>query len=267
MTAARPSRPLPVRQIDAAPSLVYGPVQSRRFGRSLGINLSPAGLRLCSFDCLYCQCGGARLRARPDGAAAFPTLAALEAALGAALARHPNVEDICFAGSGEPTMHPHFREAVLLARALRGRWAPHAALSVLSNGLAAGKPNVRGALALVDRPVLKLDAARDDLLRAVDGAPGGLSASRLVETYATLIGIETQTLLIAGPVDTATPAALDALAGALRRIRPRRASVGTATRAPGGPGGAGVIPLSAARLRAAARHLQAAAPGVDIVSY
>jgi len=267
MNAGRPSRTLPVRPVDQAPPLIYGPVQSRRFGRSLGINLSPPGLRLCTFDCAYCQCGGARLRARRADSPAFPSLEALERELAEALARHPDVDDICFAGAGEPTMHPQFREAVLLARDLRRRLAPRAWLSVLSNGVAAGKSSVRGALALVDRPVLKLDAARDDLLAAVDGAPRGLSARRLVQLYATLIGIETQTLLVAGPVDTATPAALDALGEALRQIRPRRALIGTATRAPGGPAGAGVVPLSPARLRAAAQHLRAAAGGVDVVAY
>lgn len=264
MTRHRADR-LAVRQVDAAPGLVYGPVQSRRFGRSLGVNLLPAARRLCNFDCVYCQCGGERVRARGAGDPPFPTLQALEAALAAALEQHPNVDDICFAGAGEPTLHPAFREAVLLARALRDRWAPAASLSVLSNGVAAGKPTVRGALALVDRPVLKLDAATDDLLAAVDGAPTGLTVRRLIDVYASLIGIETQTLLIAGPVDTATPDALDALGEALRAIRPRRACVGTATRAPGG--GATVIPLSPGRLRAAVRHLRAAAPGVDVVAY
>ena len=59
------SQPLLTRRpIDLAPSLVYGPIASRRFGRSLGINLVPEGLRLCQFDCVYCQCDGARTRLR-----------------------------------------------------------------------------------------------------------------------------------------------------------------------------------------------------------
>jgi hypothetical protein len=115
--------------------------------------------------------------------------------------------------------------------------------------------------------VLKLDAAVDGLLESVDGAPRGLTARRLIDTYSTMIGIETQSLLIEGPVDTATPAALEALGEALRRIHPRRASVGTATRPPGVEGKARLIPLSAARLRAAVLQLRTAAPGVDIVAY
>lgn len=247
--------------------LIYGPVRSRRFGRSLGVNLLPPGLRLCTFDCRYCQCGGERLRAHRPADPPFPTIDQLERALAASLARDAAIDDICFAGAGEPTLHPQFREAVVTARALRDRFVPQASLSVLSNGITAGKPAVRGALALVDRAVLKLDAARDDLLGAVDGAPSGLTTARVIAVYATMIGIETQTMLVSAPVDNATPAALDALAEALRRIRPRRALIGTVTRSPGGPDGSAVAPLSRERLHRAVAHLRAGAPGVDITAY
>ena len=165
---------LPVRDVDRAPPLVYGPVQSLRFGRSLGINLLPEGLRLCNFDCLYCQCGGKRSARRERDDPPFPTLEALERDLCRALARDPLIDDLCFAGAGEPTMHPSFREAVLLARALRNELAPRATVTVLSNGTTAGKPDVRAALALADRAVLKLDAVVDDTLRRLDRPPSGL---------------------------------------------------------------------------------------------
>jgi wyosine [tRNA(Phe)-imidazoG37] synthetase (radical SAM superfamily) len=260
--------PLPSRRVDRAPALVYGPVRSRRFGRSLGINLLPPGLRLCSFDCRYCQCGGARVRRREAGAAPFPSLESLEQALAQALAADPAIDDICFAGSGEPTLYPRFREAVLLARALRDRSVPWASVSVLSNGVAAGKAAVRGALALADRAVLKLDAARDDLLRALDGAPHGLSARRLVQVYGTMIGIETQSILVRGDVDNAAPDALDALGAALRFIHPRRAGIGTITRAPGDERSAsGIRPLASSEIDIAVARLRRAAPNVEIVAY
>lgn len=256
------------RPVDSSPSLVYGPIASRRLGRSLGVNLLPAGLRLCSFDCRYCQCGGRRSRRWGRADPPFPTLGALARDLKAALAKDPTINDICFAGAGEPTLHPRFREAVVLVRELRDRWAPQASVTVLSNGVAAGKPSVRGALALVDHAVLKLDAARDDLLHALDGAPPGLSARRLIEAYATMIGIETQTLLVRGAVDNATPGALAALGVALRFIRPRRAQIGTLTRAPAAMDPhALVFALPRAELLAAVERLRTAAPGVEIVAY
>jgi wyosine [tRNA(Phe)-imidazoG37] synthetase (radical SAM superfamily) len=240
---------------------------SRRFGRSLGVNLLPVGLRLCTFACLYCQCGGDRARRHERDDPPFPTLEALEAALRQALAANPAIDDICFAGSGEPTLHPRFREAVVLARDLRDRLAPRASVTVLSNGVAAGKPEVRAALALADHAVLKLDAARDDLLRALDRGPRGLTVRHLIRIFSGMIGIETQTILARGAVDNATPDALDALGEALRAIHPRQAQVGTITRAPAEPGEQPLIPLSLAELGAAVAHLRRVARGIEIVAY
>jgi wyosine [tRNA(Phe)-imidazoG37] synthetase (radical SAM superfamily) len=259
---------LPARAVDQEPRLVYGPVQSRRFGRSLGVNLLPAGVRLCSFDCRYCQCGGERARRRERWHPEFPSLEALERELEAALAADPDVDDVCFAGAGEPTLHPRFREAVLLARGLRSRLVPRASVTVLSNGVAAARPDVRAGLALADRAVMKLDAARDDLLRALDRGPRRLSARRLVATLAGMIGIETQTILVGGAIDNATPAALDALGEALRFIHPQRALVGTLTRAPAvHEPGQRLLPLTASDLHAAVAHLRGRAPGIEIVAY
>jgi wyosine [tRNA(Phe)-imidazoG37] synthetase (radical SAM superfamily) len=259
---------LPVRQVDQGPPLVYGPIDSRRYGRSLGINLLPAGLRLCNFDCLYCQCGGQRSTRREADHPPFPTLAALERELSRALDGRRLIDDICFAGAGEPTLHPQFREAVLLARELRDEKAPRATVTVLSNGTAAAKPEVRAALALADRAVLKLDAVVDDVLGRLDHPPSGLSAHRLVKTFSQLIGIETQTMLVRGTVDNATPDALDALGDALRLIFPRRAYLGTITRRPASDSAAErLTPLQPAELEEAARRLRRRAPGVDVQVY
>ena len=259
---------LPARDVDRAPPLVYGPVHSRRFGRSLGINLLPQGIRLCTYDCSYCQCGGERARHRRRADPPFPSLASLERDLVEALTTDPAINDICFAGAGEPTLHPRFREALLLARTLRDRLAPRATVTVLSNGVAAGKATVRGALALADRAVLKLDAARDDLLRALNATPRGLSARRLIEVYARMMGVETQTLLVRGAVDNATPGAIDALGEALRCIHPRRAHLGTITRAPAAtPVYSSTLPLSVADLDAAAARLRTLAPGIEVIAY
>lgn len=265
---SRGSSLLLVRDVDRATPLVYGPVQSLRFGRSLGINLLPEGLRLCNFDCLYCQCAGKRSNRRERDDPPFPSLDALERELSRALAEDPLVDDVCFAGAGEPTMHPEFREAVLLARALRDELAPRATVSVLSNGTAAGKPDVRAALALADRAVVKLDAVEDDVWRRLDRPPNGLVPRRLVKTFSGMIGLETQTMLVRGPVDNATPEALDALGEALRFIFPRRAHLGTITRRPAiDPGDRRLTPLEPAELEVAAARVRRRAPGVDVRVY
>jgi wyosine [tRNA(Phe)-imidazoG37] synthetase (radical SAM superfamily) len=265
---SRAPRRLPVRDVDRAPPLVYGPVQSLRFGRSLGINLMPPGLRLCNFDCLYCQCGGRRARRYEPGDPPFPTLDELERELSWALAYDPTIDDICFAGAGEPTLHPRFPEALLLARALRNDMAPRATVSVLSNGTTAAKREVRAALALADRPVLKLDAVADSQFERLDGPPPGLTPRRVVRTFAEMIGLETQTMLVRGAVDNATPEALDALGEALRFIFPRRAHLGTITRRPAAGGAElGLTALAPWELEMAAARVRRRAPGVEVRIY
>ncbi|MBQ5701223.1 MAG: radical SAM protein, partial [Alistipes sp.] len=116
------------------PHIVYGPVRSRRLGLSLGVNLLPLQAKLCSFDCIYCECGwngdnsgSRRFNPREDVAAA------LESALAAMAADNQLPDVITFAGNGEPTMHPDFEAVIEDTIALRDKYAPGAKISVLSN--------------------------------------------------------------------------------------------------------------------------------------
>src|SRR5262252_9125042 len=62
--------------------IIYGPVRSRRLGRSLGINLLPAGVKICNMNCAYCQYGWTRGRGRRAGdAGGWPATAAIEGAV------------------------------------------------------------------------------------------------------------------------------------------------------------------------------------------
>lgn len=151
------------------PSPVFGPVQSRRLGVSLGINLLPADGKVCSFDCIYCECG---LNAERRPKRPLPTIEELETALEETLekmkaeGRMPDV--LTFAGNGEPTMHPRFPEAVDCAIRLRDRFCPKAKISVLSNSTRIHKPEVREALMRVDNNILKLDTVNPEYISLVD---------------------------------------------------------------------------------------------------
>lgn len=253
---------LPARDVDRSPPVVYGPVASRRFGRSLGINLMPAGLKLCTFDCTYCQCGRTEARHRRDGDPEFPSLERIRAELEPALQRHGDgLDDITFAGAGEPTLHPRFRDAVALVRELRDRAAPRALLSVLSNSTRAGLEEVRAGLALVDRPVCKLDSAVGALFHEIDRPPTGLQVERVIEWLAALPRVETQTMLVRGRLENSGPEALAALADALRRIRPVQAQLMTVARS---TADAGIVPLAAAELEESAGRLRQLVSSVDI---
>lgn len=144
-------------------SIIYGPVASRRLGRSLGVNLLPADGKICTFDCVYCECGLNRQR-HPTHS--FPSASAvlqqLEQALDLFIDQHyPSLDTITFAGNGEPTLHPHFLDIITSTIQLRDLLAPSVRIAVLSNASTLHLPHVVDALLLVDDPILKLDSALD----------------------------------------------------------------------------------------------------------
>lgn len=151
------------------PSPIFGPVHSRRLGLSLGINLMPADGKVCTFDCIYCECGFNADR-RPT--MSRPTRKEVAAALEETLKRmeaEGRVPDVLtFAGNGEPTCHPHFAEIIDDTISLRDRYCPAAKVSVLSNATMAGRPEVHAALERVDNNILKLDTVDATYINKVD---------------------------------------------------------------------------------------------------
>ena len=114
------------------PSPVFGPVHSRRLGISLGINLLPADGKVCSFDCIYCECGfNAERRPRLPLPSREEVSVKLEERL-QEMRQDGVVPDVLtFAGNGEPTCHPHFAGIIDDTIALRDRYFPAAKISVL----------------------------------------------------------------------------------------------------------------------------------------
>ena len=164
------------------PSPVFGPVHSRRLGISLGINLLPADGKICSFDCIYCECGfnaGHRPRLRMPARAAVH--AALEAKLVEMAARRELPDTLTFAGNGEPTGHPEFAQIVDDVIELRRRYCPDAKISVLTNATHILKPHVFAALQRVDNPLLKLDTVDPEYIRRVDRPQCAYDLRALVE--------------------------------------------------------------------------------------
>lgn len=151
------------------PSPIYGPVHSRRLGLSLGINLMPPDGKICTFDCLYCECGfNAERRTRSPHPSREVVAEALERQLIAMhnKGQHPDV--LTFAGNGEPTSNPHFAGIIDDTIRLRNRWCPEAKISVLSNSTFIGRRDIREALMKVDNNILKLDTVDNEYIRRVD---------------------------------------------------------------------------------------------------
>ena len=148
-------------------SIVYGPIRSRRLGISLGVNLMPTTAKLCSFDCVYCECGWNQPVLHPQ----LPTRKQVRKALASSLISQSSdnpIDVITFSGNGEPTMHPDFLGIIQDTCDLRDQFYPEAKVSVLSNSTQLGRKDVVEALCLCDNRILKLDSAIDATMRLID---------------------------------------------------------------------------------------------------
>ncbi len=147
---------------------IFGPVQSRRFGTSLGINLLSTTHKVCNFNCVYCECGltGDLKNISAKYADAYELLARLEATL--ASAETPCLDVLTYAGNGEPTLHPYFEKIAEDIRILRDRHCPTAKIVLLTNGTTLHKLSVQRALRYIDSTVVKLDAGLDKLIQRID---------------------------------------------------------------------------------------------------
>ena len=144
--------------------IAYGPIHSRRLGVSLGIELMPLTHKLCTFNCVYCECGWNEPVSHPI----LPTREEVKAALETKLQEGIQPDVITFSGNGEPTLHPDFLGIIQDTCALRDQYCPNAKVSVLSNSTQLGRAEVVQALRLCDNRILKLDAGTDEMMRRID---------------------------------------------------------------------------------------------------
>jgi wyosine [tRNA(Phe)-imidazoG37] synthetase (radical SAM superfamily) len=187
--------------------IIYGPVNSRRLGRSLGINVLPGNAKVCSFDCLYCQYGRRRAISRDEcGYVSFPSvslvLSEVEKAL---LSIHPAVDYITFSGNGEASLHPHFKELAAGVCELRDRLAPTSRTAILSNSVSVCNHNCLEALSLLDTRIMKLDAGTDSILTNYNRPPHHISLKSITSGLTALPSVWLQSLFTSGPDGNLNP--------------------------------------------------------------
>ena len=218
--------------------IVYGPVHSRRLGTSLGVNLLPYDGKLCSFDCIYCECGFNKdFRTKTRLPSRENIYAALEDKLQSLQKEGIKPDVITFAGNGEPTMHPEFKGIIDDTVSLRDNYYPEAKISVLSNGMNVGKPSVFETLRKVDNPILKLDSAFDETVKLIDrpNSPD-YSVARQVELYKKFNGnFILQTMFLKGrfegqEVNNTTEKEISAWLELVRALNPREVMIYTVDR-------------------------------------
>ena len=164
------------------PSPIFGPIHSRRLGVSLGINLLPEDGKVCSFDCIYCECGfNAERRTKKLLPTREEVRTALEEKLKDMQANGSAPDVLTFAGNGEPTAHPYFPEIIEDTLALRDKYFPNAKVSVLSNSTFIHRPAVFEALNKIDNNILKLDTVDEEYVRVLDRPTGHYSIREIIE--------------------------------------------------------------------------------------
>jgi wyosine [tRNA(Phe)-imidazoG37] synthetase (radical SAM superfamily) len=218
-------------------------VHSRRLGISLGINLLPADGKVCSFDCIYCECGFNEAH-RPQ--LPLPTRQEVAQALQQKLLQMqasgqlPDV--LTFAGNGEPTCHPHFAEIIDDTIRLRDKYCPRARVSVLSNATLIHRRAVHDALMRVDNNILKLDTVSADYIRLVDHPQGTYDVHQVVEHMKAFHGhLIIQTMFMQGDcggesVDNTSDDYVLPWLQAVKAIRPQQVMVYTIDRETPTPG-------------------------------
>ncbi len=212
---------------------VFGPIHSRRLGSSLGINLLPQKGKICNFDCIYCECGwnrdGLQDKTLPSAA---DVRNALEDKLRSLRAEGVGIDSITFSGDGEPTLNPEFPQIIDDTLALRGRYYPEAAVSVLSNATRAHIPEVFKALRKVDNPIMKIDAPTAELAARINNPAPGYDPLKVADALRGFGGdFVLQTMFLkSSDFDSSSPEVLDGWMQIVRDLRPREIMVYTIAR-------------------------------------
>jgi wyosine [tRNA(Phe)-imidazoG37] synthetase (radical SAM superfamily) len=218
--------------------IIFGPVKSRRLGVSLGVNLLPVNVKVCSFNCIYCECGFTPKKYSEK--AVLPSRMEvgqkLDLKLKEMVAANLLPDVITFAGNGEPTLHPEFAGIIDDTVEIRNRLTPGARIAVLSNASMLHKPEVFNALLKVEDNIQKLDSAFEETAMLLDCPRGNFSLQKVVNQLVSFHGkVTIQTLFVKGsfkgqPVDNSTDEEIAAWLKLLKKINPGQVMIYTIAR-------------------------------------
>jgi wyosine [tRNA(Phe)-imidazoG37] synthetase (radical SAM superfamily) len=220
---------------------VYGPVASRRLGRSLGVDLIP--FKTCTYDCVYCQLG--RTTCQTIQRSEYVPVEAVLTEVKTKLARGPKPDYISLAGSGEPTLHARIGDLIDGIRRLT-----RVPVAVLTNGSLFWVTDVQEALMEADLVMPSLDAGDEAMFQRVNRPRPEISFQTMVDGLAAFTArfrklVWLEVLLVEG--FTGSEKEVEKIAAWARRIRPGRVQLNTVSRP---PAEASAGPVPAERLAA-----------------
>ena len=207
--------------------IIFGPVNSRRFGKSLGIDLSPSK-KQCNFDCLYCELAPAPVM---DAYEEVVSVKEIMSALKATLGEHQDIDALTITANGEPSLYPHLSVLMDEINKVKGTIKT----LILSNAANIHKENIQEALQKFDTVKLSLDCASKRCLKRLDRAAKSIDVEEIKagmlsfkEKFSKPLIIEI--LFVKGVNDTEEE--IKALNEYLLRLKPTRIDIGTIDRPP-----------------------------------
>lgn len=219
--------------------IIFGPVNSRRLGNSLGINLLPVSKKVCNFNCLYCECGLTNIDSTEKDTS-LPSRKEIQIKLEKTLKEYSEsgeiIDSITFAGNGEPTLHPSFPQIIDDTIALRNIYYPNTKIAVLSNATLIARNDIHIALQKIDCNILKLDSANEETIRKINCPAENFSLKLLIEQLRTFkSNLTIQTLFVKGEYngyafDNSSDEELKAWLQIIKELNPEQVQVYTIAR-------------------------------------
>ena len=153
--------------------IIFGPVQSRRFGESLGIDLPPK-TKQCNYDCLYCELKGKKAQDSMQEILEFEEI--LEA-IKKGLKQFKNIQSLTITANGEPTLYPYLYELMLRLEDIKGG----VQTLLLTNGSLLWDLSVSRACLLFDKVKFSLDAISPEVFKKIDRPTKNISLEQILQ--------------------------------------------------------------------------------------
>ncbi|MCG3681823.1 radical SAM protein [Aliarcobacter butzleri] len=208
-------------------SIIFGPIPSRRFGISLGIDLSPSK-KQCNFDCLYCELEGAKTVDKMD---TFPSVDEIIKAIKESFKNHPKIDVITITCNGEPTLYPKLSKLIDEINKIKGETKT----LILSNGSTIYKKEIFEALLKIDIVKLSLDCISEKCFKKLDRQNKSVEIEKIVPSMIefsqkTKKDFVLEILFVKNVNDNEEE--LNLLYEAIILINPKRIDIGTIDRPP-----------------------------------
>jgi wyosine [tRNA(Phe)-imidazoG37] synthetase (radical SAM superfamily) len=208
-------------------NIIFGPVNSRRFGKSLGIDLSPSK-KQCNFDCLYCELDPAKTMGEYEDVVSVEEIMN---ALNASLANHQDIDALTITANGEPTLYPYLSELMDEINKIKGSIKT----LILSNAAKIDEEKTQEALMKFDTVKLSLDCATGRCLKRLDRSHEGINVEKIKEgmlkfkeQFSNPLIIE---ILMVKTINDSDEE-IEALNSYLLQLKPTRIDIGTIDRPP-----------------------------------